>query len=260
MRRAFVFSCLLFSTVCASAQTSNVQTVKGWRRTHIMGLPGGSLRDPTGRLADGQRMAALQAAVCEGSNIVAAAQQGLTNALERLWEAADATNNFVGRLYIAADMDADPDVENVEAFVVSESVEPSGLVHYYTHYTRLLDVPPKTVWAFEPLPGVVYWASGTIDTNAPMTNILGYACYDIRVQRPPQTGNIILRTNKFLKWGSSDSPLDVSDAGLELVADGVARQPYTGSVAWTNGQDEVVETYLSGFLYVTTTNQVEVSQ
>lgn len=242
--------------VSAAAQTSNVETVKAWTRTHVIGIPGGGLLDPTGTIADGQRSAAAAAMIEESSNIVAAAGQGLTNALERLWDAASHTNDFTGRLYLAADMDDDPDYENIEAFVIRE--EYSGdTVHYFTHYTRLLATPPKTLWSFEPSAGVTYWSPGSIDTNTPLTNILGYACYDIAVVRPPQAAGIILRTNKHLKWGTPDKPLDISDDGLEIAAGGVTNTPYTGPVVYTNGAVETVETYLSGFLYTVMTNAVE---
>lgn len=254
MRNSLIAFCLAALTV--SAQTSNVETVKGWKRTHVIGISGGGLLDPTGTIADGQRSAAAAAMIEESSNIVAAAGQGLTNALERLWDAADHTNDFTGRLYIAADMDDDPDYENIEAFVIREEYA-SNTVHFFTHYTRLLETAPKTMWAFEPTAGVTYWAPGSIDTNAPLTNILGYACYDIVVERPAQVGEIILRTNKFLKWGTADTPLDIPDAGLELVCGGKTNAPYTGSVVFTNGTIETTETYLSGFLYTTVTNTVE---
>jgi hypothetical protein len=255
MRNALIALCLFALT--ASAQTSNVQTVKAWKRTHVIGIPGGGLLDPTGTIADGQRSAAAAAMIAESSNIVAAAGQGLTNALQRLWDAADHTNDFTGRLYLAADMDDDPDYENIEAYVVAESVDADGLIHYYTHYTRMLETAPKTMWAFEPAAGVTYWAPGSIDTNAPLTNILGYACYDITVERPQQVGNIILRTNKFLKWGTPETPLDISDAGLEIISGGETNRPFTGSVTTTNFPHEITEVYLSGFLHHITTKKVE---
>jgi len=230
--------------------------VKAWRRTHVIGIPGGGLLDPTGTIADGQRSAAAAAMIAESSNIVAAAGQGLTNALQRLWGAADHTNDFTGRLYLAADMDDDPDYENIEAFVIREEYA-SNTVHFFTHYTRLLTDAPKTLWAFNPAPGVTYWSPGSIDTNAALTNIFGYACYEITVPRPAQIGNIILRTNKFLKWGTADTPLDIADTGLEIVSGGTTNAPYTGSVVFTNGSIETVETYLSGFLYTSVTNAVE---
>lgn len=254
MRNTLIALCLIALT--ASAQTSNVETVKAWKRTHVIGIPGGGLLDPTGTIADGQRSAAAAAMIAESSNIVAAAGQGLTNALQRLWGAADHTNDFTGRLYIAADMDDDPDYENIEAFVIREEYT-SNTVHYFTHYTRLLATAPNTMWAFAPAEGVTYWSPGSIDTNAPLTNILGYACYDITVERPAQAGNIILRTNKFLKWGAADTPLDIADTGLEIVSGGTTNAPYTGSVVFTNGTVETTETYLSGFLYTSVTNIVE---
>jgi len=247
---------LCLFALTALAQTSNVETVKAWKRTHVIGIPGGGLLDPTGTIADGQRSAAAAAMIAESSNIVAATAQGLTNALQRLWGAADHTNDFTGRLYLAADMDDDPDYENIEAFVIREQYT-SNTVHYFTHYTRLLESTPKTMWAFAPAEGVTYWAPGSIDTNTPLTNILGYACYDITVERPAQVGNIILRTNKFLKWGAADTPLDIADTGLEIVSGGTTNAPYTGSVTYTNGTVETVETYLSGFLYTSVTNAVE---
>ena len=86
--------------------------------------------------------------------------------------------------------------------------------------------------------------------------MLGYACYDIRVQRPPQAGNMILRTHRFLRWGAPDTPLDVSDDGIEIVSGGVTNRPYTGPAVFTDGSHEVTETYLSGFLYAVITNEV----
>ena len=246
----------LLSVLCAHAQTSNVETVRAWRRTHVMGLPGGTLRDPTASIADGQRQAAATASIAESSNIVAAAGVGLTNALERLWSVADQTNRFTGRLYIAADMDDDPDYENLAAFIVGESAE-TNVIHYYTHYSRVLSEPPRTLWSFNPAPGLVYWAPGIIDTNAPMTNVSGYACYDISVQRPDEIGAIILRAHKFLKWGTPAVPFDIPDAGLEIVANGATNLAFTGEVTFTNAQVETIETYLSGFLYHTVTNQLE---
>lgn len=252
----FIASMLLCaSALLSQAQTSNVETVKAWTRTHIMGIPGGTVLDPTGTIADGQRAAAAAAIIVESSDIVAAANTGLTNALKRLDDAAANTNNFTGRLYLAAEMDDDPDCENIEAFVVREVYE-SNTVHYFTHYTRALATPPATVWEFNPAPGVTYWATGTVATNNATTNIFGYACYDIAVGRPAAVGNILLRTNKFLKWGTADTPLDIADAGLELVCNGVTNTPYTGSVTFTNGTLETVEIYLSGFLYTVSTNEV----
>jgi hypothetical protein len=60
-----------------------------------------------------------------------------------------------------------------------------------------------------------------------------------------------------LRWGSRDTPLDISDDGLEIIANGATNRPFTGSAVFTNGTREITETYLSGFLYSVTTNQLE---
>ena len=47
MRYAIILLSAL--ALSASAQTSNVQRVKAWTRTYIMGVPGGQVLDPTGK-------------------------------------------------------------------------------------------------------------------------------------------------------------------------------------------------------------------
>lgn len=253
MRTAIILVLLAMTSL---AQTSKVVTVKAWTRTHIMGIPGGGVLDPTDTIADGQRSLAVAASVEQSGVIIAAANTGLTNALSRLYDVADNTNNFTGRLYIAADIGEDPDYANVQAFVLKEETTTSNTV-FYTHYTRLLEDAPKTMWQFNPTEGVSYWAAGNIDTNAALTSVDGYDCYKITVHKPEQVGNIILRTHKFLKWGTTDAPLAIPDAGLELVCNGSTNTPYTGPVVITNGANEITENYLSGFLGTTTTNIIE---
>lgn len=201
-------------------------------------------------------MAALQASADSATGIVAAAAQGLTNALERLYAETNRIDDFTGRLYLAADLDTDPAYSNIEAFVVAESVETNGTLHYYVHYTRELATAPRTVWSFREDPRSSFWADGVVSTNNATTNVLGYACYDISVTRPAASGNAVWRTEKFLKFGAPGAPLDIPDAGLNLVCGSATNSPYTGSVTWTNATltEAVTEVYLSGFLYTSTTN------
>jgi len=225
-----------------------------------MGLPSGTLRDPTGTIADGQRMAAVSASTAQASNILSASAQGLTNAMERLWAVADRTNDFTGRLYISADLDSDPGYENVEAYRVHESIDTNGTIHYYTHFTRELSVPPKTIWCFEVAPGALYWSEGVTATNNATTNVFGYACYDIAVTRPAGVGNIVLICSKFLKFGAAGTPLDLPSTGLRVIIGGVTNVPFTGSVTYTNSigaaTNEIIEAYESGFLQTVITNSI----
>lgn len=236
------------------AQTSNVETVKAWTRTHVIGVPGGTLLDPSGKIAEGQRQAAVDAMIIESSNIVAGASIGLTNALQRLWDVADETNKFSGRLYLAADMDDDPDYVNLQAFVV-DSQKDTKNYHFFAHYTYLLSIAPRTIWNFNTEQGT-YWVRGEVATNAVLTNVLGFACYDISVPIPQQVGNRVMRTHKYLCFGTPDTPFDISDEGLEFIDDDVSSVPFTGSVTTTNNTSEIVRTFLSGFLYTVSTNEV----
>lgn len=250
----YVLACL--SVLSAAAQTSNLETVKGWTRTHVMGVPGGTLLDPTGTIADAQRLAAATASIAQSSNLVAAANAGTSNALSRLYAVTNKVSEFSGRIYLAADMDDDPGYSNVWSAVVSESVETNGTMHYYCAYSRALVSPPRTRWAFETAAGTSLWADGVVATNNVTTNVLGLACYDIAVVKPSGVGNVVLRTNKFMKFGADGYPLDIADAGICVISGGETNTAFTGSVAYTNGSTETIETYLSGTLYTVTTNEV----
>lgn len=244
----------------ASAQTSNVQTVKAWTRTHVLGVTGGTLRDPTGSIADAQRLAATVESVNASSNLVSAAAAGLSNALARLYAVTNRTSEFSGRIYLAADMEDDPAYENVWGAVVGETVETNGTLHYFCHYSRELATAPRTRWSFDLAPGTVLWSDGAAATNNATTNFNGYACYDISVPPPAGVGNVVLRANKFMRIGAPGYPLDISDAGLRLIRAGTTNDAYTGSVVYTNVvgavSNLIAEAYLSGTLYQTVTNAI----
>lgn len=255
-RTLLLFTSHLLLLASLYAQTSNVQTVKAWTRTHVMGLPGGTLLDPTGSIADALRLETAKASIEQSSNLVAAANAGMSNALARLYAVTNKVSEFTGRIYLAADMDDDPGYSNVWSAVVSESVETNGTLHYYCAYSRSLASPPRTRWAFETAAGTFLWANGVVATNNVTTNVLGLACYDIAVVKPAGVGNVVLRTNKFMKFGAVGYPLDIPDAGICVISGGVTNTAFTGSVAYTNGSIETVETYLAGTLYTVATNEV----
>ena len=257
MRAAVIYFALCLSVL---AQTSDVQTVKAWTRTYIMGLPGGTLRDPTGTIADAQRCAAAAASVTASSNLVNAAHTGLTNALASLYAVTNRIDDFTSRIYLAADMEDDPGYSNIWSAVVGESVETNGTLHYYCHYNRELSAPPITRWSFDIEEGSILWADGVVSTNNITTNCNGYACYDISVVPPAGVGNVVLRANKFMIIGAAGYPLDIADAGINMITNGVSAEAYTGEVAYTNVagviSNLITETYLAGTLYQITTNSI----
>ena len=250
----------VLSVLSACAQTSNVETVKAWTRTHVMGVPGGTLLDPTGSIADAQRLAVAVESVSASSNLVSAAALGLSNGLARLDAVISRTNDFTGRIYIAADMDDDPDYRNVWGGVMHESVDQDGTLHYYCHYSRELANPPRTRWYFDIGPLTAEWVDGVAPTNNVTTNVYGYACYDIRVTPPASLGNVVLRANKFMGIGAPGYPLDIDDAGLRMIVGSQTNDAYTGSVVYTNAvgsvSNVITETYLAGTLYLVATNSI----
>lgn len=251
---------LAFAELC-QAQTSNVETVKAWKRTHIIGVDGGKVLDPTGTIADGQRAAAVDETIKASSNIINAAQIGMSNALSELYAVLPRTNDFTGRIYLAADMDEDPDYENVYGMVIGESVDTNRVTHYYCHYNRLLANPPRTRWAFALSENATLWSDGVAPTNNVTTNYNGYACYDITVVPPSGVGNVVLRTNKFMKTGAPGYPLDISEAGITLIKNGVTNEAYTGTVVYTNVvagsvTQQITEAWMTGLLYEVITNAV----
>ena len=244
----------------AYSQTSNVETVKAWTRTFVIGVPGGTVLDSSGTIADAKRLAAAQAAIAASSNLVAAAQTGISDGLASLDAVIARTNDFTGRIYLAADMEEDPEYKNVWGAIMSEAADPDGTLHYFVHYSRELANPPRTRWYFDIAPTIVAWADGAVATNNATTNIAGYACYDIAVVPPEAVGNVVLRANRYLLTGAPGYPLDIDNAGLRMIAAAQTNDAYTGSVVYTNAlgsvSNEITEAYLSGMLYLTTTNAI----
>lgn len=236
-------------SVSAIAQTSNVETVKGWRRDPVMGDPAtGELLDPSGLLAPAIRQLAVEESIAASSNLVAAAYTGLTNATARLLAVTNRLSEFEGRMYIAADMDNDDGFSNLWSAVISESLGTSNTVHYYCHYSRLLATPPRTMWEFNLSPSNSIWVAGQTSTNNVTTNVLGYACYDIAVPRPEAALNMTIRANKFMKLGTPTIPFDLAAAGLVLIQGGTTKTPYTGTIVTTNAGIITTEVYTSGLM------------
>jgi len=246
MKVVAILLCLSLSVI---AQTSNVETVKAWRRDYVMGDPAtGELIDPTGTIAPATRQYALDAALAASSNLVVAAYTGLTNALARLYACTNRISEFDGRIYIAADMDNDEGYSNLWSAVISEATGTNNVIHYYCHYSRELATPPKTMWEFDISESNKVWVAGLADTNNVTTNVLGYACYNIAVQRPAAALNMTVRANKFMKLGSPAIPFDLAPSGLVVISGGTTNTPYTGTIVTTNAGIITTEVYTSGLM------------
>lgn len=241
-----IFVMIALSSLC---QTSNVETVKAWRRDWVMGDPlTGELLDPTGTIAPAMRQIAVEESIAASSNLITAAHTGLTNAMARLLAVTNRISEFEGRMYIAADMDNDDGYSNLWSAVISETMGTNNVIHYYCHYSRELATPPQTLWEFDMSPSNKVWVSGQVATNNVTTNVLGYACYDISVPKPEAALNMTIRANKFMQFGTPAVPFDLSAAGLVLITGGVTNTPYTGTIVTTNSGIITTEVYTSGLM------------
>ena len=237
----------LMHATTTHAQTSNVETVRAWTRSPVMGDPQtGELRDTSGLIVDAQRVATVEAAIEESTNIVISARTGLTNAMARLLAVTNRISSYNGRIYIAADMDNDPGYSNLWSAVIAESQTTNGTIHYYCHYSRTLSAPPRTIWPFSFEDAPTVWVYGQAPTNNVTTNVLGYACYDISVQKPAAALNMTVRTHKFMKFGTPDIPFDIPAAGIVIIEGTTTNTFFSGTLVSTNAGIVTTEVYSSG--------------
>jgi hypothetical protein len=230
----------------ALAQTSNVETVKAWTRDPVMAdLATGELRDTSGQIAEGQRLASIESALEASTNLVIASNTGLTNALAALYAVTNRVSEFNGRIYLAADMDEAEGNSNIWMSVGREWVEPDGSVHYWLYSNFTLETCPRTIWDFEVSPTQVIYAFGEVQNGGvAVTNVNGFAMYHVRVPRPSGVGNVVIRTNKHLKTGHATEPLDLSPSGMTI--DG--QELFTGTITEYSTPWIIRRTYSHGLL------------
>jgi len=248
MIKAIVIS-ILFA-LSTSAQTSNVQTVKAWMRNPVMGDPvTGELRDTSGMIADGQRAAAIEAALQQATNLINAAHTGLTNALQALYAVTNRIEEFTGRIYIAADMDEAEGYSNIWVSTGREWVEDSTNIHYLIYSNYELSTCPETIWDFRLSQAEIVSVAGQIQNSGnAVTNINGISYFHVKVPRPAGAANVVIRTHKHLKIGHNEKLLDLAAAGMTLNGASL----YTGIISETNGARVVTRTYSNGALTMRT--------
>ena len=213
---------------------SNVQTAKGWRRYHVIGVEGGTLRDASGTIADYASGAAVEASAALLPEIAAAANEGLTNALARLYAVTNNIGNFTDRVYVAGDLSADDvERENFYAYVAGEAWDGVNDV-LYVWFPAELPSAPRIKWRYTTSVGE-YWVAGDFETpwDTKTYTVNGFeGCHKCVVARPREVCNITMRVNAYPQFGSEADGFDFARRRFALV-DGVATNlPWTGS--WTN--------------------------
>ncbi len=219
---------------------SNVQTSKGWRRYHVIGEEGGTLKDASGKIADyltGETVKA-SAAYCE--DLAAAAHEGMTNALSQLYAVTNRISQFEGRIYIAGDLQASQERANIWCYIASETFTGREDV-FNVWFSRELGNAPHMTFRYRTELGEEYvsgvWENWQIthDTN-------GFQrCHQITVTRPQTVGAITMRTDPYPKFGTPEGGFDFAKKVFYLTTDEntVTNLPWTG--IWTNSTGRVLQ-------------------
>lgn len=242
-----IMSLLAFT---ATAQTSNVETVKAWLRNPVMAdVETGLLRDTSGLIADGQRVAAIEATLQQSTNLIKAAHTGLTNALQSLYAVTNRISEFTGRIYITADMDEAEGYSNIWLSVGREWIEDATNIHYWVYSNYDLATCPATIWDFELSATEIVYVEGQIQNGGnAVTNINSVSYFHVKVPRPAGAANVVIRTHKHMKIGHATKPLDLAPAGMTLNGTNL----FTGVISETNGTRVVTRTYSNGAMVTLT--------
>ncbi len=247
---AAVLACAAFADEGETVVTnyvSNTVSVRGWKRTFVLGKEGGGVADPTGQIAEYMQGAALIAGAQAVDEIVAGAQQGLTNALNELYAVTNNINHFTDRVYIAGDLEASATRSNLWCYVPKMHYDAdTGVDTFWVWYSQELAQPPRMAWRYRTETGT-YTASGVWEATTDeewgsmVYTVNGFAgCRKYMVARPAGVGKIVLNLHGYPRFGNGD--FDFGNNGFFV--DG--ELPFTGY--WENAEGKM-ERYVNG-LYV----------
>lgn len=252
---AVAFAAAVFSMLCLSvlagdsgfvlsvdnavtSVVSNVQTSRGWKRTFVIGEKGGTLLDASGRIADYQSGAAVEAAAAHLPEIMDAAHTGLTNSLAKLYAATNHIGEFTDRVFIAGDLQADSERANWWCYIANEArVGPDDV--FYVWFSQDMPNPPRMVFRYRLDVGV---AEVEANWELPWSGN-SYDCGDFRgcrkcsVPRPASVGNVTMRVNAYPRIGTDEGGVDFARKVFAFVDGTVTNFPWTG--LWTNSAGRV---------------------
>jgi len=231
----------LMAELC-SASTTNVVTnatkavdAPAWKRTFVLGLPGGELVDPTGTLAPYTRLKAITSANDQLDHISADAIASISNQLARLYSNTNRIADFTRKQFVQAHLY--PDMigrDNWWSYNAREWTD--GTNDYaWVYFSRDLLVAPvlKRRYRTETSTNVVEGQWMDWRTNdLPMVE--GFAnCHLIRYERPEDARMAVCFSNPYVRNGSADGGFDFGSR--TFVVDGEFY--YTG--AWTNSAGKI---------------------
>ena len=221
---------------------SNIETSLGWRRYHVIGEAGGTVKDKSGTIADyltGQTMASTASYAGE---IAEAAHEGMTNALDRLYAVTNNMSRFQGKIYIAGDLMADQtERANIWCYIASEAYA-DGKDIYHVWFSRDLPSQPRMVFRYRTAIGTEEVSGIWENWNHPVSTNGFDGCRKIVVERPSFVGRVTMRTDSYPKLGTaSQGGFDFAKKVFYLTTDEntVTNLPWTG--IWTNSANKVFQ-------------------
>ena len=238
MKRLLAILAIALSASASAATLTNVTAnvdAPAWKRTHIIGLPGGKLVDPTGTLAPYSKMAAITAANDELNHISAEAIASISNQLARLYANTNRIANFSRKMFVQAHLY--PDMtgrDNWWSYIPRQWTDGTN-DWAWVYFSRDLTVAPvlKRRYRTETSTNVVEGAWVNWSTNnLPM--IEGFAnCHLIRYERPEDCRMVVVFNNPYVFNGTKEQGFDFGSRTFTI--DG--EYYYTG--AWTNALGKI---------------------
>lgn len=221
---------------------SNIETSLGWKRYHVLGEAGGTLKDKSGKIADYLTGQTMTAAAAYAGELAEAAHEGMTNALQRLYAVTNNLSRFEGRIYIAGDLMADQtERTNLWCYIAAEAYS-EGKDIYHVWFSRELPSKPVMTFRYRTELGTEDVTGIWENWNSPVSTNGFEGCRKIVVERPSFVGRVTMRTDSYPKFGlESQGGFDFAKGAFYLTTDEntVTNLPWTG--VWTNSANKVFQ-------------------
>ncbi len=215
--------------------TTSAVTKRGWKRTHIIGLPGGKLLDASGKVADYVSGKAYTDVASNQYVLIESAMTGCSNALQRLYAVTNRIELFKKKLFVMAH--TYPDMvgrDNFWMYTAQESTDGTNDYAYIYFSVDITNSVPvvKRRYISETGTNIVQgtWVNYTNDN---FTIDGCYHCRRIVFERPEEMRRLVVYPNPYATIGDTQSYFDFGPTFFTVNGE----EYYTG--AWTNAQGKV---------------------
>lgn len=215
----------------------------------VTALRNGTLIDPSGRISDAAKVAAIETINATASGIVDASAQVVADAQWEFDEAAyTLTNRNLKVAYIAADLPrALPGVHtNSNVAGVIQSTQQDGATNLlcYVWYSQEPAVVPQVAMSYSVAEGQWDYMPAITNSYPETFDIAGVPCIEYRYEIPALARGTAFRPEYELYFGGNNAePLIVPSGGLMVQTNGINELPFTGTDVYS---DSLSVTYQGG--------------